>query len=369
MVLLLARLPQELEGAAEIGVAGEHRQEARADVLQLHRRLSAALDDDRSPPRNAVLAQCRGQLDKRPDVLGAEIHVDAAVGVVPEIDPLAAMRHRVAIEQLVATAAAIAGSPPLASSTSSSGQRGHHLVARQARPPLRARHLAIHRCAADPQRLVRLDDRGGDVVRPQRRQHPRGEGGMARRHDLAAQIKPLRVPDRPGLAGIGRILRLELLLLLLGQHGRARPDDEVGRLPAHQLRPEPRALVENVVEVEANLARNSAARVEVEPLDLDQGRVGIGNIPADDGMAAGLQRTGQIETHRLRDLDEILALGHALHAVDADPGEIVPGLGDQRVTVRRLQLAECGQRLLEGERQAGKAAGKEREHAHAPEGG
>ncbi len=192
---------------------------------------------------------------------------------------------------------------------------------------------------------------------------------MARGHDLAAQIKPLCLPDRPGLAGIGRIFRLELLLLLLGQHSRQRPGDEVGRLPAHQLRPEPRPLLENIIEVEADLARNSAARAEVEPLDFDQGRIGIGNIPADDGMAAGLQCTGKVKTHRLRHLDEVLALGHALHAVDADPREIVPGLGDQRVIVRRLELAECGQRLLEGERQAGKTAGKEREHAHAPEGG
>src|SRR6516164_8515844 len=45
VVLLLARLPQESEGAAEIRVAGEHRQEAGADVLQLHRRMPAALDD------------------------------------------------------------------------------------------------------------------------------------------------------------------------------------------------------------------------------------------------------------------------------------------------------------------------------------
>ena len=114
--------------------------------------------------------------------------------------------------------------------------------------------------------------------------------------------------------------------------------------------------------------RNSAAGAEVEPLDFDQGRIGIGNIPADDGMAARLQGTGEIKTHRLRHLDEVLALGHALHAVDTDPGEIVPGLGDQRVIVRRLQLTEGGQRLFKGERQARKAAGEEREHPHAREG-
>jgi len=205
-------------------------------------------------------------------------------------------------------------------------------------------------------------------MRLQRRQDPLGEGGMARRHDLAAQIEPLRLPDRARLASIGGIFRLELLPLLLGQHARERPGDDVCRLPAHQLRPEPRPLLENIVQVEANLARNRAAGVEVQPLDLDQGRVGIGNVPADNGMAARLERAGKIKAHRLRHLDEVLALGHALHAVDADPGEIGPGLGDQRVIVRRLQLAERGQRLLEGERQARKTTGKEREYAHAPEG-
>ena len=66
--------------------------------------------------------------------------------------------------------------------------------------------------------------------------------------------------------------------------------------------------------------------------------------------------------------DEILALGHALHAVDAKPGEIVPGLGDQRVAVRRLQIAERRQRLLQGKRQAREPAGEGREHAQAPGG-
>ena len=98
-----------------------------------------------------------------------------------------------------------------------------------------------------------------------------------------------------------------------------------------------------------------AAGAEVEPLDLDQRRIGIGDIPADDRVAAGLQRTGQIEPHRLGDLDEILALGHALHAVDAKPGDVVPALGDQRVAVRRLDVAVGRQRLLEQQREAREA--------------
>ena len=77
------------------------------------------------------------------------------------------------------------------------------------------------------------------------------------------------------------------------------------------------------MQIETDLARDVAAGCEIEPLDLDQGGIGIGDVPADDGVAAGLQRAGQIQAHRLGDRGEILALGHALHAVDAQPGQIV----------------------------------------------
>src|SRR6516162_7367777 len=41
------------------------------------------------------------ELDKRPDVFGAEVHVGAAIGVIAKIDSLPATRHCVAIEQLL----------------------------------------------------------------------------------------------------------------------------------------------------------------------------------------------------------------------------------------------------------------------------
>ena len=108
------------------------------------------------------------------------------------------------------------------------------------------------------------------------------------------------------------------------------------------------------------------AGCEVQPLDFDQGGIGIGDIPADDRVPWGLQCAGQIEPHRVGDLDEILALRHALHAVDAKPGQVVSVFGDQRIAVRGLQVAIGGERLLEGQGQAREQAGEGSEHDQAP---
>ena len=97
------------------------------------------------------------------------------------------------------------------------------------------------------------------------------------------------LPIAPGLAGIGGVFGLELLALLLGQHGGARPDDEIRGFPAHQLGPETGALIENVVQIKADLARDRPAGAQIEALDLDESGIGIGDIPADDGVPARLE--------------------------------------------------------------------------------
>ena len=116
MVLLLARLAEEGEGAPQIGVAGKHGQEARADVLQLHRRLAAALEDDRGPPGDAVLPERRRPARRRGAGPPGRDHIDRRIGVVAELDALAALRHRVGVEDLARGSAARAGSPPSAAS-------------------------------------------------------------------------------------------------------------------------------------------------------------------------------------------------------------------------------------------------------------
>src|SRR5208337_4627600 len=98
-----------------------------------------------------------------------------------------------------------------------------------------------------------------------------------------------------------------------------------------------------------------AARCEVQTLDLDECRVRVGDVPADDGMARALQRTREVEPHRLGDRLEVAAFGQALHAVNANPGQVVTGLGDEGVAVCRLRVAEGLQWLPERKRQSGKS--------------
>ena len=64
-------------------------------------------------------------------------------------------------------------------------------------------------------------------------------------------------------------------------------------------------------------------------------------------MTAGFERARKIQPHRFRDRSKILPLRHALHAADIHPGQVVAGLGHERVAVCRLQVAEGGQGLLQ----------------------
>src|SRR5208283_4875219 len=82
-------------------------------------------------------------------------------------------------------------------------------------------------------------------------------------------------------------------------------------------------------------------------------------------MTRTLQRAREVEPHRLGDCLEVAAFGQALHAVNADPGQVVTGLGDEGVAVRRLQVAEGLQWLPERKRQSGKSARNRSEHGHA----
>ena len=143
MVLLRTRLLEKGERAAQIGIAGEHREKAGPDVLELHRRLPAALDDDRASPGDAIEAERGRQFHERPRVLGTDVHIDCRVGIIPKVHALAAMRHRIRIEELVAdrrpeqVLRLRPGNIVLRAAR-------HHDITRQARPPIGARHFPIH---------------------------------------------------------------------------------------------------------------------------------------------------------------------------------------------------------------------------------
>ena len=84
-------------------------------------------------------------------------------------------------------------------------------------------------------------------------------------------------------------------------------------------------------------------------LDFHQRRVGVRNVPADDRVATRFQSAGQFHTHRLGDAREVLSFGDPLHAVDLNPGQVVAAPGDEGVAMHRLQFAEGGEGLLQGE--------------------
>ena len=345
MVLVLPRLLEKGEGSAEVVVAGEHRQERRSDVLDLHGGLTAAFDDDRRPPWNAVETEGRRQLHERTRIFRPDVHVDRAIGILAEIHALPAAGDGIGVKKLVPQRRPEQMASPRLCPVF--GAACHDLVARKGGVPIGAGHLAIHGLAGNTQRVVRLHGSYGDIVRPQGRLNAGDKSGMPGGHDLAAEIDPLRPDDAADLLRVRRILGLELLALLFGQDRCAGPDLEVSGLPAHQLRPKRRALIQDVLHVEADFSGDRPASVEVDALDLDQRRVRVGDVPTDDRMPFGLQRAGEIETHGLGDGLVVCTLRHALHAVDAQPGAVVTPLGDQRIIVRRLEVAVGGERLLE----------------------
>ena len=164
MVLLLACLPQEGEGPAQIRIAGKHRQETRADVLELHRRLPAPFEHDRGAPGDTVAAKDSGQFDKRPRILGANVHVDRRVTIIAEVHTLAALGHGVRIENLLTDRRPeqILGLRLLDVVLWATG---HHPITRQARRPFGASHFAIHHRAGHAERFMRVNHRRCDVVR------------------------------------------------------------------------------------------------------------------------------------------------------------------------------------------------------------
>ena len=128
--------------------------------FSLHGRLAAALDDDGGAPGYAVLAEGSGQFHERPRVLRTYIHVDAGEGIVAELDALAAMRHGIGVEDLVADRRPQQGFRRR-SGLVILGTARHHPVAGQHRLPLGAGHFAVEGSAENPQRFMRLQHRGG----------------------------------------------------------------------------------------------------------------------------------------------------------------------------------------------------------------
>ena len=221
---------------------------------------------------------------KGPGIFRPDIHVHAAINIVADRDALAALGHGVRVENLVAQRRP-ENAIGLRLLGIILGAACHHLVARQDGAPVGAGQFPIHRFAGELQGVVRCRERRGDVVSSQGGKNARGECAMSRGHDLAAQGEPLGVTEQTGLSGVCGILRLELLTLLFGENRCACPDDEIGGFPAHQRRPELSPLIEDVVEVQACLASDRAARVQIEVVQLNECRVRVRYVPADDGMA------------------------------------------------------------------------------------
>ena len=171
-------------------------------------------------------------------------------------------------------------------------------------------------------------------------------------HDLGAEKEALGVADARDRLRRRRLLLLHLLQLFPGQHRPARPEREARCLEAHRLAPEAEPLVENVGQIEADLPADAPAGLHVDPLDLPLGHVGVREIPADDRVALGFERPRQIETQAVRELHDVVAGRHAFHAADPDEGAVVALLRDERVAVRRLDVAIARERLLQREREA-----------------
>ena len=126
--------------------------------------------------------------------------------------------------------------------------------------------------------------------------------------------------------------------------------------------------VEDVGKLDTELARDLTAWADTGLIDLHAGRFGIGDVESNDGMAALLQRAGQIDALAHGDALDVSAGGHAAHAIDAEPGYVVALARDQRVPMGRLEVAERRQRLLQDKREAGQRAANGSDHATAPDG-
>ena len=346
MILSLPRLPDGRQCPQQIRVAWKHRQKGGADLFHLHAGLAAAFQNHGNPPGDAVLPQNRRQLDKGPRIFGADVHVHRGVRVVAELHALPALADRVGIKKLIPQRRPKQLSLQSFGSTLLRAAR-HDRIAGQARPPIRPGHFAVHDLSCRPQSLMRFHDGEADIMCTQRIHHPRDKGAVSRRHDLAAKINPLRISHGANFGGIRLILRLQLLALFLGQHGRPRPQHEVSGFPAHQARPEFCPLCENIAEIETGGLRDNPAGTHIGVFDFNECRIRIGNVIADDRVATGFQRARDFKTHRLGDFRKGFAFGHALHAVDAEPGHIMAGLGDKGVTMRGFQIAIGRQSLFQ----------------------
>ena len=357
---------ERLKSPAEVGVLREHRQERGADLLHGHRGAAAALDNGGKAPGDAVGAECRRQLDEAARLLRPERHVHGRIHVVADLHPLAALRHRVEVKDLAAQAGPeqVLGIDCFCVAV---GHARHHPVARQGCLPLRSRGFAIDGFTDNRQRLMRRDLAHGDVAGAQCRCDARDEGVVPGRHDLAAKIVFLAAAGEGAFFHHGDLFLADLLALLLGQHRLAGPQHEIGRLPAHHARPELLPLIEDIGQFQPDLAGHFATGADIGLVDMHPGRLGVRDVETDDGVAALLQRTGQIDPLAHGDALDVGAGGHAAHAVQPQPGHVVALLGDERIAVRRLDVAERRQRLLEHERQIGQRPAEIiQDHAAAP---
>ena len=360
MVVVATLAGQHVEGAHEILVAGEHGEKLGRNLLHRHGRRAASFDDERGAPRDAVTPERGEQLDEGPRIFRTNRHVDGCHGVLAELDVMATQRDGVGVEELIGD-----GRPEqmLAGRRRSFRRHPRHrAVSWQRRAPLAAGGFAIHDLAGDPDRIVRLDLIAGHALRTERVHHARDEGVVACGHDGAAKKGALRRSETAELGGVGGVVGLELPTLLLGQDGGSRPEHQVGGLPAHLRRPNPSALVEDVVELEPDLTGYGAAGIEIDALDLDQGSLRIRHIPADDRVAFVFERARQLEPHAFGDGFEVGALGHPLHAVEPDPGSVMATLADEGAAIDGFEIAECAQRLAQHEREAGEHGRQDRSH-------
>ena len=226
-------------------------------------------------------------------------------------------------------------------------QARHDLVADQDRTPFGGDGFPIHRLPARDQRILRRQLRRRDIEPVQSRRDPPDKSGMMRSHQFTAQKEALRVADGGALLRRGGFLLVHLLDLFLGQNSATRPENEIGRLPAHGGGPKPQAFVENILQINSEFVGDMPARVHVDALNFTDRLIRIRQIPSDDGVAFILQRAGQIQSQRRRQPLDVGARRHPFHAADADKGQVIALLRHKRIAVRGLQVAIAGKRLFQ----------------------